>query len=73
MNSYDKLPDGPKRLIWAGYVAYLAFVFLLDGLTPLVDAIRHMLSYDLLVIVAMLLLYWVLIFIALWVKDGFDP
>jgi hypothetical protein len=71
--SYSKLSTGQKRLVWVGYLAYLIWMNLLGGWDLIIDGMLRPITYnDYVAFGTMFLLYWAIIFVTLWVIDGFD-
>lgn len=71
-DAYNNLDKGPKRLIWAGYVAYLLWMNLFGGWDAIIDAhFKPITNSNLIDFAIMLVLYWIVVFIILWVIDGF--
>lgn len=72
-NSYDKLSKGSKRGITVGYLAYLFWVFFLDGWDSVLEnPIERIWNNAIFMIAVILLLYWVVVFLVLWAIDGFE-
>lgn len=72
-DQYLSLSKGNKRLVWFGYLAYLFWVFFLDGWdSVLEDPIERIWNNAFFMIAVILLLYWIIIFLVLWVIDGFN-
>lgn len=70
--AYNNLDKGPKRLIWVGYLAYLIWMNLLGGWDAIIDRYLYPITDNNGVdFVFMLALYWVIMFLVLWVWDGF--
>jgi len=73
MQLYSNLTKGHKRLIWIGYAAYLAWMFLFHGWDDIIDRfIKPLTNSDWIDLGIMFLLYWLIVFAILWVVEGFD-
>lgn len=72
-NAYSKLSKGPKRLIWVGYILYLIWMNLIGGWDAVIDGfIKPITDNDAIDFAIMLILYWAIVFLILWVIDGFE-
>lgn len=72
-NIYANLSKGPKRLIWLGYVIYILWINLFGGWDLIFDAyLKPITDSDVIDLGIMLVLYWLIVFLLLWVKDGFE-
>jgi len=67
-DQYNSLSKGNKRLVWFGYIVYLCWMLLFDGWRLL----KHSLENPILRIPAVFILYWIIVFLVLWVIEGFD-
>ena len=72
-NTYNNLSKGSKRLIWVGYIVYLAWINLFGGWDMIFDAyFKPITNNDFIDLGIMLVLYWVIVFLILWVLEGFQ-
>ncbi|RVU01272.1 hypothetical protein EOD41_04710 [Mucilaginibacter limnophilus] len=73
MQLYEDLSKGQKRLVWVGFAAYLAWMFLFHGWDNIIDRfIKPITNNDWIDLGIMFLLYWLIVFAILWVAEGFD-
>lgn len=71
-DSYNNLTQGPKRLIWVGYVAYLVWMNLFGGWDLIIDAhFKPITNSDAIDFLIMFALYWIVVLLVVWVLDAF--
>lgn len=68
-SNYSSLSTTTKRFIWLGYLAYLVYIWLLDGFDDLIENIVPV-NNDILYIAVAFGLYWIIVFLILWATDN---
>jgi hypothetical protein len=69
ISNYSSLTKSSKRFLWVGYLFYLVCMNLLGGFDLIIERLVPS-GNPILQILAMLLLYWLVIFLYLWAIDN---
>ncbi len=60
-----------KRLIWAGYILYLIYIWPLDGFDTIIEPLTSFSDHNAIIQLAVAFgLYWAIVFFIFWITDN---